>query len=651
MYRAMYLIPKQAYLAYKQSNKQNPLQYNQTEVNGGDVHIFTNPKCNDYEDDNTLTNKVLENKNRPYYYNNEVDNNDSYKAVENKEISKSGGMEQKSRNLEKHPLLTTDNNDKKSEEPFIPDLNIAKQSGDMIQPSINNDVHARIPITKPQQVFYPSPSSVSIPSQPLAKSVETLIPSMDNIKGGEEGKEMLLLAKSLFKESRDMMDEFLNNTTQELRDYQEIASRNKETINNFINDMDPNILITSLLDRIKPMLHDNYSEVQRCLTVQETIINNQIQLQSNLNRDERISFQTSMRQDLALMESNFYNNIQTIFQPIQNQLNNDFRAIADASNNAWENRMIDFKNDISQMNNNQLQILHQSIGNEIGLWRQNLSADLAMYLQYEKDTWNQKMKELTNDRSENAKKQIQDMRTSLLQAITNASADFNRKEMLEYDAKFKQLDVYIKQSRELVSQQQSLVHQSQKALPAPSNSQLALPAPSTDGNAQLALPAPTTDNNAQLALPAPNNNGQLALPAPTNPLPALPSIPGPSTQFPMKLMKDMMKDIKKEIEDEPRPVLRKALLPPPPSSTTGNAGSTASTAEPRNTEQEKRVDKLVALKNKPTKDDIENMKAKVTKINKNEAAALAKERVKERLRSNKDYKSYTKYDKKRNILE
>jgi hypothetical protein len=313
--------------------------------------------------------------------------------------------------------------------------------------------------------------------------------------------------------------------------------------------------------------------------------------------------------------------------------------------------MIDFKNDISQMNNNQLQILHQSIGNEIGLWRQNLSADLAMYLQYEKDTWNQKMKELTNDRSENAKKQIQDMRTSLLQAITNASADFNRKEMLEYDAKFKQLDVYIKQSRELVSQQQSLVHQSQKALPAPSNSQLALPAPSTDGNAQLALPAPTTDNNAQLALPAPNNNGQLALPAPTNPLPALPSIPGPSTQFPMKLMKDMMKDIKKEIKDEPRPVLRKALLPPPPSSTTGNAGSTASTAEPRNTEQEKRVDKLVALKNKPTKDDIENMKAKVTKINKNEAAALAKERVKERLRSNKDYKSYTKYDKKRNILE
>lgn len=644
MYRAMYLIPKQAYLAYKQSNKQNPLQYNQTEVNGGDVHIFTNPKCNDYEDDNTLTNKVLENKNRSYYYNNEVDN-DSYKAVEDKEISKSGGMEQKSRNLEKRPLLNTDNNDKKSEEPFIPDLNIAKQSGDMIQPSINNDVHARIPITKPQQVFYPSPSSVSIPSQPLAKSVESLIPSMDNIKGGEEGKEMLLLAKSLFKESRDMMDEFLNNTTQELRDYQEIASRNKETINNFINDMDPNILITSLLDRIKPMLHDNYSEVQRCLTVQETIINNQIQLQSNLNRDERISFQTSMRQDLALMESNFYNNIQTIFQPIQNQLNNDFRAIADASNNAWENRMIDFKNDISQMNNNQLQILHQSIGNEIGLWRQNLSADLAMYLQYEKDTWNQKMKELTNDRSENAKKQIQDMRTSLLQAITNASADFNKKEMLEYDAKFKQLEVYIKQSRELVSQQQSLVHQSQKALPAPSNSQLALPAPSTNGNAQLALPAPTTDNNAQLALPAPNNNAQLALPAPSNPLPALPSIPGPSTQFPMKLMKD----IKKEIEDEPKPVLRKAILPPPPSSTTGNAGSIAE--PPRNTEQEKRVDKLVALKNKPTKDDIENMKAKVTKINKNEAAALAKERVKERLRSNKDYKSYTKYDKKRNILE
>ena len=554
-------------------------------------------------------------------------------------------MEQKSRNLEKRPLLNTDNNDKKSEEPFIPDLNIAKQSGDMIQPSINNDVHARIPITKPQQVFYPSPSSVSIPSQPLAKSVETLIPSMDNIKGGEEGKEMLLLAKSLFKESRDMMDEFLNNTTQELRDYQEIASRNKETINNFINDMDPNILITSLLDRIKPMLHDNYSEVQRCLTVQETIINNQIQLQSNLNRDERISFQTSMRQDLALMESNFYNNIQTIFQPIQNQLNNDFRAIADASNNAWENRMIDFKNDISQMNNNQLQILHQSIGNEIGLWRQNLSADLAMYLQYEKDTWNQKMKELTNDRSENAKKQIQDMRTSLLQAITNASADFNTKEMLEYDAKFKQLEVYIKQSRELVSQQQSLVHQSQKALPAPSNSQLALPAPSTNGNAQLALPAPTTDNNAQLALPAPNNNAQLALPAPSNPLPALPSIPGPSTQFPMKLMKD----IKKEIEDEPKPVLRKAILPPPPSSTTGNAGSIAE--PPRNTEQEKRVDKLVALKNKPTKDDIENMKAKVTKINKNEAAALAKERVKDRLRSNKDYKSYTKYDKKRNILE
>ena len=423
---------------------------------------------------------------------------------------------------------------------------------------------------------------VSDPSITSPEELTELLPEMAPINGKLD--EVVVLMTDVIKQSRHNMTSFLEEARDENLKYVQLCKQSYTDIRNLItSDQYGNELADRLSERVRRMVEPCFTDVQRSIELQKSTVR---------QMENYMLTQQASGSEIATIKHGIVSDITSAFGPIQNQLMVEAQNFFSAEQNVWMERFMQLQAELREMNTAQFKSLHNEIEGSRAQWRQQVSHEQKLELEYQLNEWDRKTSQLSISYASDVQRYINEARRDMMEGFRKISEDLNSRHANEHDRRIKELQNFI--SGNILGLEERMNKYISTSTPSEA---LEGPPQQPVQSDRDALPAPPVT----AALPPPPQQARLP-PPPSRPALPAPSPPPAQSQAPQS-----------------------QGLPPPPGSV------------------EEDLSRVAALNRRPT----ENERTKIGK-----AAASASTRADQRRKRNRnenDEESVEKRISKRNM--
>ena len=358
------------------------------------------------------------------------------------------------------------------------------------------------------QVFYPPGSIVSqgpIPGQKNNSKEEVVLPQDELMELAPEittrdGKMDNFSASILdmLGESRRVMESFIAEARNDIASYNELALRNSSEINQLISEeKKATELTTRVVERIKTMTEDNYTNVQRTLEFQKILVE---KLQEAMKNAQEKGAQVVTISDSDI--SRVRDGVMKSLQPLYSQLRLESQHFQDTEREIWNQRFYQLQSDLQEFSAWQFQNLLSEVNSSQLRWSQEIASEQRNQLEYELEYIRDNSKQLAISVSGDVERHIQNFENVMMRAISDASNKINNRELLEHRQRLEQLNYFLQRMRQDLGGARA----SQLALP-PSSPKLAIAAAGQPQAIESSETPSITTLKVPKALPAPKPDG------------------------------------------------------------------------------------------------------------------------------------------------